>query len=100
MDKLVQLLNEYDDACEYTIIDGDMKRRVRDFNYELNTWKQVVWYTKKFGFVRRLIENDKIDKEKIIMAETLPITDINEDYLLMLLAIQDDPISTLSFILK
>lgn len=59
-----------------------------------------VVFSKKFGFINWLIENDKIDKEKTIRAETLPITDINEDYLLMLLAIQDEPIKVLCAIIK
>jgi len=59
-----------------------------------------VVFSKRFGFINWLIENDKIDKEKTIRAETLPITDVNEDYLLMLLAIQDEPIEFLCDIIK
>jgi len=97
MDKLLKLLNEYDgDVLEYWFVDGCIRRKVKNFNNEKNTWKSVVWYTKEFWFIQRLVDNDKIDLDEFSTIDWF------DDYesLLMRLAIDDEPISFLISILK
>ena len=99
MGKLLKLLNEY----------------------RPNSWMEYMWWiayiwadqysypvdcevltiiSKEYGFIKWLVDNDKIDKEKIIREETIPLKDINEDYMLMMLAIQDKPVDVLISVLK
>ena len=83
-------------------------------------WKTICWIhetvliSKKFWFIKRLVDNDKIDfdnrdlkDEFMLEFERYPVFqgntynwDFNENGLLMLLAIQDDPISFLISVLK
>ena len=110
IEKLVELLNEYDgDVLEYWFVDGDIRRKVKNFDNERNTWKSVVWYTKQFWFIKWLVENDKIDLDKVkeIWIKHNGRMDVDGLYrfsvyerLLMILAIQDNPIDFLISILK
>ena len=115
IEKLVELLNEYDgDVLEYWFVDGDIRRKVKNFDNERNTWKSVVWYTKQFWFIKWLVENDKIDRDKKEIEKsdyditfTWALTkdkksdlDIMVDTLLMLLSISDTPIEDLISYLK
>ena len=126
MDKLIRFINEYghtsscwpfetyriepatDWISSYLVLS-------RDDNWEWD-WKD--WHlpvprliSKEYGFIKRLVENDKIDLWKIKKlyrksnensTHTYPILyDYSYDEsLLMFLAIQDEPISFLISILK
>ena len=121
MEKLIELLNEY-----------EKKERKSEF-YE---WEKWIWWefnlfrrdtrdeewshiysdtadtyviSKKFWFIKRLVENDKIDRPKV----WLKIKDLWKDYwwfaiyswihiecLIMLLSISDTPIEDLILYLK
>ena len=94
MEKLIELLEQFKEEEWYK--DCWMVY----WWFWVRRWDVNFIFRKQFPFVRRLVSNDKIDKEKVIKAETLPILDINEDYVLMLLSIQDNPIDVLISILK
>ena len=114
MEKLIELLNEY-----------EKKERKSEF-YE---WEKWIWWefnlfrrdtrdeewshiysdtadtyviSKKYGFILWLVENDKIDFE--MEMDTLPFRekyDIKKsDFLIMLLSISDTPIEDLLLYLK
>ena len=103
MEKLIELLNEYDgDELEYTIIDNGVKRRVKnmvdpDKPYK---WCSVWWYSKSFWFIQWLVDNDKIDFDKIQIWFQLTLWYWKYDSLLMLLSISDTPIEDLISYLK
>ena len=102
MEKLIELLNEYEWKPSW---------------YELR-WS--IWFeldgvpyddyiiTKKFWFIKWLVENDKIDLDKVIeKSDFFPVEKVPEynsysDYesLLMLLSISDTPIEDLISYLK
>lgn len=114
LDKLIELLNEYDEW----------------WNWRKLHWKglwcedyDTIWYkdkeltceqdeiiiyliSKPYWFIKWLVDNNKIDLWKLIMIkdeEQKTIVDIDnsrENTLLMLLAIQDEPIEFLCDILK
>lgn len=115
MDRLVDLLNEYE--------------RSKGTNLEITNWKWVYWnlsyfwygnwyseflcISKRYGFIQRLVENDKIDLEKLDKkSERKPMYSFEEEWkiwfklfevyesLLMLLAIQENPIEFLCSVLK
>lgn len=112
MEKLIELLNECKPLNKWV-------------HYEYNNWLFImydwsgreIWtsiedeilISKKFWFIKRLVENDKIDRPKV----WLKIKDLWDDYwwfaiyswihiecLLMLLSIQDKPIDFLISILE
>jgi hypothetical protein len=100
MEKLIELLNEYENTDNWE-------------NWHQVEFRESKIISKKFWFIKWLVENDKIDldtvKEKIwipcfVWYKEWEISCVNdkEDYeqLLMLLSIQDEPISFLISILK
>ena len=108
MNKLIELLNEHRKE-----INGDGKRYIDIDNYNMLTLNNLdklsseLWtISKEYGFIKWLVDNDKIDLWKLIMIkdeEQKVIVDIDnsrENTLLMLLAIQDEPIEFLISILK
>ena len=124
MEKLIELLNEY------------KKTRVKEYWLEFNIWEEkwelhiiiddwqdnYSWWTcdtdiaisyiisKKFWFIKWLVENDKIDRDGIIInSDFMPIAFdrkwekyewSEEKQLLMLLSISDKPIEDLISYLK
>ena len=108
MNKLIILLNRY---------------REKEHWYNVPEWERKElslpdWYiiSKELGFIKRLIDNDKIDFEKYRIMDTrkylhqhiignVCYVDIradvpNYEFILALLSIQDNPIEFLSSILK
>lgn len=96
MEKLIELLNEW----ERERVNHNTKEYIKRGKTSFTGVWIIEVISKSYWFIKRLVDKDKIDKEKVIKAETLPILDINEDYVLMLLAIQDNPIDVLISILK
>lgn len=100
MEKLIKLLNEYDNnnwwVTDYWALFNRMNEWISDAE-DL----QVI--SKKFWFIERLVKNDKINKN---YSEWLPAITKNwflmewETALLMILSIQDNPIEYLCSILK
>ena len=109
MMKLIELLNEfeyYNKNCEFWKEYNNYTYRKRE-EYELeedltkNCMNITFILSKKFWFIKWLVENDKIDIDKLekkVLKENL-IRKFDE-WLLMLLAIQDEPIRFLCEILK
>jgi hypothetical protein len=101
MEKLIELLNEYveetdfwDNLNEYNeadIIDGE----TLEVNWNYHDIEYL--YTKKFWFIKWLVENDKIDLDKV---EFVGEWTTKYQSLLMLLSISDTPIEDLLLYLK
>ena len=104
IEKLIELLNEYKKIKWY-----DWNTKIT--NYDTDTGSFTNGYSwleyeivigKRYGFIKRLVENDKIDYE--MEMDTLPFRekyDIKKsDFLIMLLSISDEPISDLISYLK
>ena len=116
MEKLIELLNEYEKyISKWWLAD------LREFDWTLNYYSNYedayvfenVYYriiSNGYGFIKRLVENNKIDRDKIIeKSDFMPIVSnkvwdflqpTEEQELLMLLSIQDNPIEFLISILK
>jgi len=108
-DKLIKLLNESEDGFVSKFVYYDELNRT----FELDNW-QSLHYTlilsKEYCFIKRLVENNKIDKYKVIELEHNWIRPFKldnlyweiklEERLIMLLSIQDDPVECLVSILN
>ena len=93
IEKLIELLNEYDNEEFWEALYMENKVYANDF----------LIISKKFWFIQWLVENEKIDKEKVWENSDFPMVKYEEflyEWLLMLLSIQDEPINFLISILK
>lgn len=108
MEKLIDYLCEYEWVKNWyaTMTTHSMKRELK-CDYMLDESKDVIetWIVSKaFWFIKRLVENEKVDIEGNLNAngfEKLVDQTLNGYFpLLMLLAIQDNPIEFLIMILK
>ena len=95
MDKLIELLNEYD---PYIQSDGT---HTDNFWWYVSQWHSAVFpkevwieriISKHYGFIKWLVDNDKIDRSKMKRPTT--------EKIIMKLAIQDNPIEFLISYLK
>ena len=94
MEKLIELLNEYgNEICNHW---GNYQTDM-DF-----TDRDTYWYmSKKFWFIWWLVENDKIDRDKVDDKFERPFYwYTNYEIVLMLLSISDTPIEDLISYLK
>lgn len=108
MTKLLNLLNEYDSDWGVT----DYWALFNNMNEWISGTEELQVISKKYWFIKWLVENDKIDREKFWNSETksskysdfeLSYDTPREDYiniLLMELAIQNEPIQFLIEMLK
>ena len=97
MDKLIELLREFPS--------NDAKVLDKEDSAIIDTWQEFVYWnriylyetiiSKKFGFIKRLVDNDKIDPSKIEIHWFSFYESV-----LMELSIQDNPIEFLISILK
>lgn len=115
MEKLIELLNEYE---PYIASDGEHRDNLWGYAYQ---WHSAVFpkelaesyiISARYGFIKWLVENDKIDTnklEKIWYEKTVyenywqhrEIVEYSDyESLLMLLSIQDNPIEYLLSIIK
>ena len=117
MEKLIELLNEYEKKriekinSEWKLF---VKLQFKPYTEESLTnkayrrcWLEIC--SKYYGFIKWLVENDKIDTEKVIDTAKSSVIDtyyyeegIDDIYipLLMVLAIQDEPIEYLLSVIK
>ena len=110
MNKLLKLLNEYmfvdTSVCEHLYNKDVETIYVRT---TLETWEiddervrdeRII--SKRFGFIKRLVDNDKIDIRNSVIISFTSELGKQADYkdVLMLLSIQDNPIEFLISILK
>lgn len=109
MDKLLKLLNEYDKINEVNNkwFINDYWRLDREYNWATATSSCRKAISKDYGFIKRLIDNDKINRDKILKENWLfrkYFYDLeyvkNYDRLVMWLSVEDDPIEDLISYLK
>ena len=95
--KLIELLNEYDGKNHFW--DYDEEYLTSEEFYEENWDLEII--SKKFWFIKWLVENDKIDKGEIPQIDGSYYNLYDDcDNLLMNLSIQDEPIRFLCEIIK
>lgn len=110
MEKLIELLNEYNEIHNYAPIEYyDDGTNGFETNY-VAFYKTCIIISKQFWFIKWLVDNDKINNERIDnVVEDCWTDEIWAYYckcywtyesLLMLLATQDEPIEFLISILK
>ena len=112
MDELLQLLNEYQESkwgkSRFYSYDHNSSAFIMMENPTIVLWEETILY-KKFWFIEWLVINMKINIGKLISHWHIVKTyDLDEpwdsygyvDSLLMLLAIQEDPINFLISILE
>ena len=104
MEKLIELLNEYEKLNMCRTFIGYYKEE-EEITWDIFSIKACELISKKFWFIKWLVDNDKIDlmklkkwieDNKFYCAKWGKITNM----LLMLLSIQDNPIEFLISILK
>ena len=98
-DKLIKLLNDSEDGFVSKFVYYDELNRT----FRLDNW-QSFHYTlilsKEYCFIKRLVENDKIEAHEIRF-DNYEWTEFDKvDSTIMLLSIQDNPIEFLISILK
>lgn len=105
IETLIELLNEYDKDRTYY-------KEYKYIMYRDDEWIDVddkrtdlEIISKSYGFIKWLVDNDKIDFGNLKLEEITSWTDLyysfkNYEVLLMLLSIQDEPIQFLISILK
>lgn len=109
IEKLIELLNEYE---PYIASDGEHRDNLWGYAYQ---WHSAVFskeiaesyiISARYGFIKWLVENDKIDTRKIDedRLETIQYSEKERittyDWLLMLLSISSSPIDDLISYLK
>ena len=105
MEKLIELLNEYEIKRKKTKMDITDKRTEWDFD---NEYTQLIIISKSFWFIKWLVDNDKIDFKKHDWYNHLenPIWSNNYDVvwdyktIIQRLSISDTPIDDLISYLK
>ena len=110
MEKLIELLNEYEKE-----LNTGLNWRIDEKYWMLWRWLNLMWVdqyliSKHYWFIKWLVENDKIDRDEIIInSDFMPIAFdrkwekyewSEEKQLLMLLSISDTPIEDLVSYLK
>ena len=119
MEKLIELLNEYENRdLELEEWEESNARTENNWHLRFNGANKVQFDTymfdslalsKKYWFIKWLVENEKIDYEKLskewFIVRTYDLDEIGESFdyverLLMLLSIQDEPLEFLVSILK
>ena len=107
MEKLIELLNEYEKEKEYRDYEWIIERK----NKERMCWEQSNWayidteemeriiISKKYWFIKWLVDNDKIDLLRL--DNRIALSEFNKvERVLMFLSIQDNPIEFLCSVLK
>lgn len=113
MEKLLQLLNEYWKGSSFQFTGYDRELSVFNTNLKaasITSIPEETIISKKFWFIERLVANDRIDYYKTgeivdtykwsLREKTYVVSDCVVESILMLLSIQDDPISFLVSVLK
>ena len=113
MKKLLQLLNEFKEGKPFQFIGYDEKYWMFDTNLNADgntSLPEETIICKKFWFVQWLADNDRIDYYKVgeivdtykwsLREKAYVVSDCVVESMLMILAIQDDPISFLLSVLK
>ena len=126
MEKLLKLINEYEES-RWEIIDDWLTEEEREawvVSEEAPLWKEYEWHlrhcnaktvayekatfdayalSKKYGFISRLVKNEKIDLEyhpSLLDLASELWQAVDTDIVLMVLAVRENPIQTLISLLK
>ena len=113
MKKLLQLLNEYQTQrrgkFKFSSYDINSSAFIIEKNPRMVLWEENI-VCMRFWFIKWLVENDKIDYSKVgeivngykwsLREKAFVVSDCVYESMLMLLAIQDNPIEFLISILK
>ena len=100
MEKLIELLNEYEGWIVSWVKEYSEEFGVFVLNTEQMIEEEII-ISKSFGFIKWLVDNDKIDFTKLKVNYIYHDDEWSwEKELLMQLAIQDNPIEFLISILK
>lgn len=102
MEKLIELLNEYAEQLKFI-----SKRKIEDKKVVVgNAWpamSELMLISKSYWFIKWLVENDKIDRDKVEKEKAdyyfIEMFD-NDEIMLMLLSISNTPIEDLILYLK
>lgn len=110
MEKLVELLNEYNRNVKKWSDKWELKNSIDNpwTKYislsSVWAWKIYLWIiSREYWFIKRLVENDNINREEIKYSNLyIPLKkDFNkDDRLIMLLSISENPIEFLISMLK
>ena len=121
MEKLIELLNEYEAKRHKTSVIANIRKGEDRLSYlEMNwNYSELLCISKGYEFIKRLIEKDKIDRHSEKLELDMKRMRIPQDYyiswvqsldlqhkkaqylsLIALLSIQDNPIEFLCEILK
>ena len=105
LEKLIELLNEYEKWKGENGLDIRQQYAAHNFKYNKRLYSIII--SRKYWFIQRLVENDKINRKKIEKNQTYQLCLgllIDMGYyvnvLLMLLSISDEPIRFLISVLK
>ena len=97
MEKLIELLNEYQ---YWMFVYEDDLLLLRIWS-NVKVWGETFVISKKFWFIKWLVENDKIDRDKVDDKFERPFYwYTNYEIVLMLLSISSSPIEDLILYLK
>ena len=69
MEKLIELLNEYEDKRHKTSVIAEIRKQKEDrLSYlEMNwNYSELLCISNGYGFIDWLVDNDKIDRDKIL----------------------------------
>ena len=96
MEKLIELHNEYRTTVFW--------KKIREWE-ENDLWPIEILTSKNYGFIKRLVEHDKIDLLKLTCMNPRYTEILDSDFswkerIIMILSIQDNPIEFLVSILK
>jgi len=104
MKKLIDLLNEYEAERHKTSVIANIRKGEDRLSYlEMNwNYSELLCISKGYEFIKRLLENNKIDFTKLEDNSDWYSIELWDDCceVLALLSIQDEPISFLISILK
>lgn len=109
MNKLIELLNEYEAERHKTSVIADIRKGEDRLSYlEMNwNYSELLCISKRYEFIKRLVNNDKIDRDRTFKENWLfkmYFYDLeyvkNYDKLIMWLSVEDNPIGFLISILK
>lgn len=98
MKKLIELLNEW----ERERVNHNTKEYIKRGKNSFTSVWIIEIISKHYGFIKRLVDNDKVDLKKANNIDNWPLFDYyyDEDALIMALSINDEPIEFLISILK
>ena len=109
MEKLIELLNEYEAKRHKTSVIPQIRKGETRLSYlEMNwSYSELLCISKRYGFIKWLVENDKIDfytilKENWTFRKEFYAIENRKEYerLIMLLSVSDTPTDDLISYLK